>query len=163
MGGSMVIDTSANGLVTNLLVCLNYPLTIFERDFGIDLVCFPLRRLEVILGMNWLEFNHVFINCSDKSVEFLESKESMELSFMSTRHVEISLSGSAQWFMVFVSLGGGSERMITYLLVVCDFLRCSQMTSVPLEHEVEFVMDSVPGTSLILMPPYKMSTLVLTE
>lgn len=42
MSGSMVIDALANGSMTTLLVCLNYPLTIYGRYFGIDLVCFPL-------------------------------------------------------------------------------------------------------------------------
>ena len=35
------------------------------KDFGVDLVCLPLDQLDVILGMNWLEYNHVFINCFD--------------------------------------------------------------------------------------------------
>lgn len=43
---------SANDSVTTLLVCLNFPLTIYGRDFGIDLVCLPLSQLNVILGMN---------------------------------------------------------------------------------------------------------------
>lgn len=75
MSGSMVIDTPTNGLVTNLLVCMcvNCPLIIYSRDFGIELVHFRLSKLDVILGMNWLEFNHVHINCFDKSVKFLES------------------------------------------------------------------------------------------
>lgn len=69
--GSLVIDTPTNGSMTTLLVCLNCPLTIYGRDFGVDLFCFPLIKLDVILGMNWLKFNHVFINYFDKSVKFL--------------------------------------------------------------------------------------------
>lgn len=49
---SMVIDTPTNDSVTTLLVCLNSLLTIFGRDFGIDLVCLPLSQLDVILEMN---------------------------------------------------------------------------------------------------------------
>ena len=52
VNGSMVIDTPTNGSVTTSLVCLNYPLTIYGRDFGIDLICLPLSQLDVILGMN---------------------------------------------------------------------------------------------------------------
>lgn len=61
MNGSIVIDTQANGSVTTSLVCLNCPLTIYGRYFGINLVSFHLSQLDVILGMNWLEFNRVFI------------------------------------------------------------------------------------------------------
>lgn len=76
MNGSMVIDTLASGSVTISLVCLNWPVTIFGWNFGVDLVTLPLSQLDVILEMNWLEFNHVFINCFDKLVKFLDSVES---------------------------------------------------------------------------------------
>ena len=72
MYGSMVIDTPAKGSVTTTSVCLSCPLSIFGRDFGIDLVCLPLVQIDVILGMNWLVFNRVSINCFDKTVIFPE-------------------------------------------------------------------------------------------
>lgn len=52
MGEGMIIYTSTNGSVTTYSVCLNFPLTIYGRNFGIDLVCLPLSQLDVILGMN---------------------------------------------------------------------------------------------------------------
>lgn len=48
----MAIDTPAIGSVTTSLVCVNFPLTIYGRDFGIDFVCLPLSQLDVIFGMN---------------------------------------------------------------------------------------------------------------
>lgn len=77
MSGSIVIDTPVNGSVTTSLVCRNCLLTNYGRDFGINLVSLPLIQLDVILGMNWLEFNHVHINYFDKLVLFLESKENV--------------------------------------------------------------------------------------
>lgn len=87
MKGSMVIDTSDNVYVTTLLVCLNCPLTIYVKYFGVDLICLPLRQLDVILGINWLEFNHVHINCFDKNMLFLKLEKSMDLRFISTKQV----------------------------------------------------------------------------
>lgn len=49
INGSMVIDTLANGSVTTSLVCLNCPLKIYGRNFGIHLVCLPLSQLDVIM------------------------------------------------------------------------------------------------------------------
>lgn len=57
MVGSMIVDTQALGPVTTSWVCLNCPLTIYGKSFGMDLVYLPLRNLIVILGMNWLEVN----------------------------------------------------------------------------------------------------------
>ena len=75
MNGEMVIDTPAKGSVTTSFVCLKCPLSIFDRDFAVDLVCLPLRGLDVILGMNWLENNYVHINWYNKSVRFFTPAE----------------------------------------------------------------------------------------
>ena len=56
-------------------MCLKCSLSIFDRDFAVDLVYFPLRGLDVILGMNLLENNYVHINCYDKSVSFSTPEE----------------------------------------------------------------------------------------
>lgn len=74
MNGNMVIDTPANGSVTTYLVCLNFPLTIYGKDFGIDLT---LSQFDVTLGMNRLEFNCIYINFYNKAIlfpEFVEEK-----------------------------------------------------------------------------------------
>jgi len=39
MNGEMVVETPAKGSVTNSLVCLKCPLSMFSRDFDVDLVC----------------------------------------------------------------------------------------------------------------------------
>lgn len=78
MSGSIVIGTPTNGSMTTLSVCFNFPLTIYGRDFRVELVCLPPSQLDVILGMNWLEFNHAHINYFDKLVKFIESEESTE-------------------------------------------------------------------------------------
>lgn len=46
MKGSMALDTPTNGFVTTLLVCLNCPLLVYGKDFGVGLICFPLSQLE---------------------------------------------------------------------------------------------------------------------
>ena len=52
INGEMVIDTPSKGPVITSFVCLKCPLSIFDRDFVVDLVCLPLRGLDVVLGMN---------------------------------------------------------------------------------------------------------------
>lgn len=158
MNGSMVIDTSTNGSMTTLSVCVNIPLTIYGRDFGIYLVCLPLSRLNVILGMNWLEFNHMHVNCFDKSAKFLESEESTKSSFMIARQVGMPLRESAQVLMVFASLKEGIKRMIKNLPVVCEFLEVflNDINDFLSECEVEFAIDLVLGTSPVSMASYRM-------
>ena len=52
MNGEMVIETPTKDSVTTTSVCLNNPLLIFDKDFGIDLIYLPSDNLDVILGMN---------------------------------------------------------------------------------------------------------------
>jgi len=52
MNGEMVVETPAKASVTTSRVCLRCPVSMFGRDFEIDLVCLPLIRMDVILGMN---------------------------------------------------------------------------------------------------------------
>lgn len=67
---SMVIDTPYNSSMTTSWVCLNCPLTIYGKSFRMKLVCLPLNQINIMLGMNWLEFNHAHINYFDKRYHF---------------------------------------------------------------------------------------------
>ena len=66
-------------------MCLKCPLSMFGRDFEVDLVYLPLSGMDVILGMNWLEYNCVHINCFSKTVHFSSTKEESEVEFLTTK------------------------------------------------------------------------------
>ncbi|XP_058741253.1 uncharacterized protein LOC131613617 [Vicia villosa] len=100
----MTIETPSIGYVVTSLACLNCPLTIFDRDFGVDLICLPLNNLDVILGMNWLEFNHVYIDCFRKRLLFLTPEEEALADSLSTKEMRILLEDEAKMFVVFASL-----------------------------------------------------------
>lgn len=92
---SMVIDTLANGSVTTSFVCLKCPLTIYGKSFSMDSFCPQFSQFDVILGMNWCEFNCVHINYFAKTVMFLEMGEDGELMFISAKQVEEFLKEEA--------------------------------------------------------------------
>ncbi|XP_058726043.1 uncharacterized protein LOC131597355 [Vicia villosa] len=75
MSREMVIETPAKGSVATSLICLGCPLSNFDKDFVVDLICLPLSGLDVILGMNWLEHNCVHINCFSKTLKFSSPQE----------------------------------------------------------------------------------------
>lgn len=101
MVGSMVIYTPTNCLVTTSLLFLNYPLTICGKDFCIDLVYLPINHLDVILGINCFKFNHVHINCFDKSVMFLGFEEGENMMFISAKKMEETLKDDTRVFIMF--------------------------------------------------------------
>ena len=110
----MVVDSPAKGSVTTSFVCAKCPLSIFDRYFVIDLVCLPLRGLDVILGMNWLEHNCVHINCYDKSVKF-STPEEEEDGLLSTRQLRKLMQEEVQMFSLIVSLSVETQAIIEEL------------------------------------------------
>ncbi|XP_050888610.1 uncharacterized protein LOC127093747 [Lathyrus oleraceus] len=98
-------------------------------------------------------------------MKFLEFEENTESSFMTVRQVEMSLRESTQVFIVFASLSGGSKRIIMDILVVCDFREMFpyDISDLPPELELEFVIDLILGTSHVSLAPYWMSALELNE
>src|SRR3954468_12819229 len=116
----MIIDTPASGSVTTSSACLNCPVDIFCREFGMDLVCLPLKQLDVILGMNWLEFNRVHINCFVKTVIFPEEVSSENLE-MTARQVNEAIGEGTTVFMLSALMDLKDKVASSKLPVVCEF------------------------------------------
>ncbi|XP_058745857.1 uncharacterized protein LOC131618708 [Vicia villosa] len=155
----MVVDTPANELVTISLVCLKCPMLMFDRDFAVDLVCLPLSDLDVILGMNWLECNYVHINCCNKYVRFSTPDEERETELLSARQLNELMKDEAQVFALIASLSIENQVTIDELLVVREFseIFLDDIPYVPLEREVEFTINLVPGIRPVSKAPYRMS------
>lgn len=121
MIGSMVIDSLTNGSVTSTLVSLNCSFTIYGRYFEVELICLQLSQLDIILGMNWLKFNHVRINYFDKTLLFLEPKENANSRFMSVGQVKVSLRVDDQVLVMFASLRVDSYDVVSDMPAVWEF------------------------------------------
>ncbi|XP_058768218.1 uncharacterized protein LOC131641940 [Vicia villosa] len=123
----------------DLLEC---PLSIFDRDFDVDLVCLSLRGLDVILGMNWLKHNHVHINCYDNSWRFSTlEEEGVNLLFM--RQLQQLMKEDVQVFSLMSSLCVENQAIIEELQMVREFPEVfpNEIPNVLPEREVEFAID----------------------
>jgi len=121
MNGEMVVETPAKGSVTTSLVCLKCPLSMFGRDFEVDLVSLALSGMDVIFGMNWLEYNHVHINCFSKSVYFSSAEEESEVEFLSTKQLKKLERDEILMFSLMASLSVENQAVIDKLQVMCEF------------------------------------------
>lgn len=112
------------------------------------MICFPLIQLDVILGMNLLDFNHVHINCFDKTVLFHKSKESNNSRFIFSNQVEMSLKKDDNMFVMFTSLRVESKVVIVDLLIVCEFpdVFPEDINDFLTECKMEFSIDLIPST-----------------
>ncbi|XP_058745854.1 uncharacterized protein LOC131618704 [Vicia villosa] len=120
MNREMVVDTPAMGSITTSIVYLKCPVLILDRDFVVDFVCFPLRGLYVILGMNWLEHNHVHIDCFDKSVRF-STLEEEGVELLSARQLHKLMKEEVQVFTLVASISIENQAIIDELKVTCVY------------------------------------------
>lgn len=165
MNSGLVFNTPANKSVTTSLVCLNCPLSIYGRDFGIDLICLPLEDIDVIMGINWLELNHVYNNCYNKTLRFLAPEDKKEDYFISTKELKELFRDEAKAFAMFDSLSVESQTTIEGLPMVCEFLKVFpyDMSELSPKRELEFTIDLALGIMPVSMVPYIMSTSELGE
>ncbi|XP_058732898.1 uncharacterized protein LOC131604479 [Vicia villosa] len=64
----MVISSATGDTVEARLICKYCSVSFNGRDFPIDLICLPLKRLDVILRMDWLSPNSMYIGCKQKAI-----------------------------------------------------------------------------------------------
>jgi len=134
-------------------------------DFELDLVCLPLKHIDVIFGMDWMLSFGVSINCLTKSITFSKPVDELGGKFLTAKQVKKSSDGEVCVFMMFASLKESSEKGIVDLLVVQEFPEVfpDDITELPPEREVEFEINLVPGTSPISIAPYGMAASELGE
>jgi hypothetical protein len=115
--------------------------------------------------MNWLEYNHVHINCFSKSVYFSSTEEESGAEFLSNKQLKQLERDGILMFSLMASLSLESQAVIDKLRVVCDFPEVfpDEIPDVPPEREVEFSIDLIPGTKPVSMTPYRMSASELAE
>ncbi|XP_058734258.1 uncharacterized protein LOC131605987 [Vicia villosa] len=161
----MVVEFPAKGTVTTSFVCASCPLSIFDRDFVVDLVCLPLVGMDVVLGMDCLKANYVHINCYNNTVMFSSLEEEERAMLVSTMQLNEFMKDEVSVFLLMETLSIESQAVIANFPVVCDFLEVfpDEIPSTPPEREVEFSIDLVPGTKPISMAPYRMSASKLSE
>jgi hypothetical protein len=130
-----------------------------------DLVCMPLIGMDVILGMNWLEYNYAYINCFNKTFRFSSLEEEAETEFVTTKQLKQMMLDESQLFSMTASLSVENQARIEKLQVVCEFPEVfpDEIPDVPPEREIEFSIDLVPGTKRVSMAPYRMSASELAE
>ena len=121
--------------------------------------------MDVILGMNWLEYNHVLINCFTKTVRFSSTEEESGAEFLSTKEMKWLGQDGVLMFSLLAYLSVENQAVIDGLPVVKEFPEVfpDEIPDVPPEREVEFSIDLVPGTKPVSMAPYRMSASELAE
>ncbi|XP_047182827.1 uncharacterized protein LOC124849030 [Vigna umbellata] len=168
----LVVSTPAAGEVRTSTVCVRCPIEVEGRRYKVNLICLPLRDLEVILGMDWLAANHILIDCGAKQLVFPDEEEE-ELSVTLGQLREDIVDGASCFLIVTHAdegfEGSSHERSSGKLnggrSVVDDFpdVFSDEVPGLPPPREVEFTIDLVSTAGPISIAPYRMSPAELAE
>jgi len=113
----------------------------------------PTQRVDIILGMNWMEGQGVILDTTSQSVHIKSSTHgSMTLilrDHMSLTHTVNQVEG----------------KNLTNIPVVCEYpdVFAEDLSGMVPDRNVEFAIELQPGTALISRRPYRMPRNELVE
>lgn len=70
----MVITTATDNIMETQWVCRNCYVYFNGHEFSIDLIFLPLKKIDVILGMDRLSANSIYVSFKERDI-FIPSKE----------------------------------------------------------------------------------------
>ena len=145
------------------------------QDIEADLILINLKGLDVILGMDWLAANYASRDCFLKEVIFRRPGLLVVVFYGERRR---ALSGLISAISARCLLQKGCKGYLAHVVDTCsnkvrledvpvvrDFLDVflDDLPGLPLEREIDFPIDLVPGTTPISLPPYRMAPTELRE
>ena len=163
LGCELVVSTPASGQVSTNLACVGCLMEVEGRRFKVNLVCFPLEGLEVILGMDWLSINHVVIDCGRRRIVFPETEG---LEVVTSHEAEKDMKqGYTCFVLVAQEKKISNEEHISRIQVVDEYVDVfpDEIPELPPRRDIDFSIDLIPEAGLVSAAPYRMAPAELAE
>jgi hypothetical protein len=116
-----------------------------------NLIVLESKGIDVILGMDWLRKHNRLIDCAKKAVRLTPSN-GKELEYVAENLV---INKAASNRMVLNQLDAASTMDIRTIYEF-PYVFLEELPGMPPDHEIEFVIELVPGTAPIFKRPYRM-------
>jgi hypothetical protein len=151
--GGYCISAAGNNIMTNQVV-KDVKIEIGDREFLADLVVISGVGIDVILGMKWMSGNGVLIDTSTRVVMLRDPIDKKGFLVQLPRDIAIHNTANA-----------ALAKAIEDIPVVCEFSDVfpDDLLGLPLDREVEFKIELIPGMTPISRRPYKMPPNELAE
>jgi hypothetical protein len=126
---------------------------ILGREFCENPIVLQSSGIDIILGMGWLTKYDAVIHCSKRSV-IVTSSEGERFEFVAT------LPSAAD-----CAVNQLKTDLIEDIRVICEYpdIFPDELPGMPPEHDIEFLIDLLPGTAPISKRPYRTSVGELEE
>ncbi|XP_058775619.1 uncharacterized protein LOC131649895 [Vicia villosa] len=121
----MIISSATNDVVEAREICKECSITFNGRRFVIDLICLPLKKIDVVLGMDWLSANSVYIGCKEKAIfipaEETTSTDAIEHLLEGTINMINYLFAQEKSFLLVLTSDSKDKKSVLEIPVVCEF------------------------------------------
>jgi hypothetical protein len=153
-----MIVSSPGGDMHARHVCSKVSILIREVEFLANLIVLESKGIDVILGIDWLSKHNGLIDCAKKAVR-LTSSSGKEMEYIAENLVTDKVVSNR---MVLNQLDTASTRDIRAVSKFLDVFP-EELSGVPPDREIEFVIEFVPATPPIFKRPYRMAANQLAE
>jgi hypothetical protein len=170
-----IIGTPLGETVETNVVFEGVRININGCELKADLIPLELSDFDIILGMNWLGKNKARLDCFTKTVTFQGAKgETMVFKGERTSNFTNIISGmvarkllkkGCTTYLAYVINSKKGKIGLSDISIVREFpdVFSEELLGLPLEREVEVIIDILPGVSPITQPPYRMAPKELDE
>ena len=150
-------------------------LVIQNKDFSADLIVLGIHDFDIVLGMDWLSKHGATLDCYKKEVRLVRLDEPGVIFRGIKREIAPSLINAmttlkmmqkgCQGYLAFVVDKRQEGTRLEDIPIVKEFpdVFPDDISDLPLDREVEFTIDLIPGTEPISIPPYRMAPAELRE
>ncbi|GAU28841.1 hypothetical protein TSUD_21780 [Trifolium subterraneum] len=165
----MIVAVATGGKVVSKRVCQNCPVSVAGKIYHVDLICLPLKDMDIVLGMDWLSANTVYIGCAEKNlyvpIDLNAESRALTALLQNTHQLIQYLGAENKCFSIMFTISSESSLSPSDIPIVREYLDLfpEEINSLPPEREIEFSIDLVPGSQPISIAPYRMSPLELRE
>ncbi|XP_052485205.1 uncharacterized protein LOC128040482 [Gossypium raimondii] len=130
----------------------------------------PFGEFDLILGMDWLVEHRVSLDCAtkrvvlriedDKKVVVIGERRDYLSNVIFTLVAEKLVRKGCEAYMPFVSVSVFRDSSIGDIRIVRDFpdIFPEELPTLPLNREVEFGNELLPGTAPVSIAPYRMAS-----
>jgi hypothetical protein len=138
---------SLRELIFTKEVAFHIPVSLAGREFPTNMIVLKGQDIDVIMGMNWLAQHKSIINTDLRTMKLSHGHEEIQLSIP----IVVPVKPSGQVYEAIIP-------EIQDIPVVCEFLVVfpEDLSGLPLERDVEFVIELKPGTTPISRRSYRM-------
>ena len=173
--GCMVVSVANRDTMISKRIVPGSRLVIQNKDFPADLIVLGIRDFDKVLGMDWLSRHRATLDCYKKEVRLVRLEERGVIFRGIGKEIAHSLINSmTAWKMLLKCCQGYLAFMVDKrqkgtrledIPIVKEFLDVfpDDISGLPPDRAVEFVIELVLGTESISIPPYKMAPAELKE